>query len=43
MLGARRVLAVLDGMQGVTRDPKYRATTWLRRRALLGVSLLTPD
>ena len=43
MLGARRVLAVLDGMQGVTRDPKYRATTWLRRRAQLGVSLLTPD
>ena len=42
-LGARRVLAVLDGMQAVTHDPKYRATTWLRRRALLGVSLLTPD
>jgi 3-hydroxybutyryl-CoA dehydrogenase len=42
-LGARRVLAVLDGMQGVTRDPKYRATAWLRRRALLGISLLTPD
>lgn len=43
MLGARRVLAVLDGMQAVTHDPKYRATAWLRRRALLGVSLLTPD
>ena len=43
MLGGSRVLAVLDGMQAVTRDPKYRATTWLRRRALLGVSLLTPD
>ncbi len=42
-LGAARVLAVLDGMQGVTRDPKYRATTWLRRRAALGISLLTPD
>ena len=42
-LGPRRVLAVLDGMQAVTRDPKYRATTWLRRRALLGISLLTPD
>jgi 3-hydroxybutyryl-CoA dehydrogenase len=43
MLGARRVLAVLDGMQAVTRDPKYRATPWLRRRALLGISLLAPD
>jgi 3-hydroxybutyryl-CoA dehydrogenase len=42
-LGPARVLAVLDGMQTVTRDPKYRATAWLRRRALLGVSLLTPD
>jgi 3-hydroxybutyryl-CoA dehydrogenase len=42
-LGPARVLAVLDGMQAATRDPKYRATGWLRRRALLGVSLLTPD
>jgi 3-hydroxybutyryl-CoA dehydrogenase len=43
MLGRRRVLAVLDGMHTVTHDPKYRVTAWLRRRALLGVSLLTPD
>ena len=42
-LGAARVLGVLDGMQAVTHDPKYRATAWLRRRAKLGVSLLTPD
>jgi 3-hydroxybutyryl-CoA dehydrogenase len=42
-LGPARVLAVLDGMHGVTLDPKYRATAWLRRRARLGVSLLTPD
>jgi 3-hydroxybutyryl-CoA dehydrogenase len=42
-LSAARVLAVLDGMQAVTRDPKYRATAWLRRRAKLGISLLTPD
>ena len=43
ILGAARILAVLDGMQAITHDPKYRATTWLRRRAMLGVSLLTPD
>ena len=43
MLAPARVLAVLDGMQAVTHDPKYRATPWLRRRAQLGVSLLTPD
>jgi 3-hydroxybutyryl-CoA dehydrogenase len=42
-LGVERVLGVLDGMHEITRDPKYRATTWLRRRARLGVSLLTPD
>jgi 3-hydroxybutyryl-CoA dehydrogenase len=42
-LGPARVLAVLDGMHAVTRDPKYRATAWLRRRAKLGVSLKTPD
>ncbi len=43
VLGPARVLAVLDGMHAVTLDPKYRATTWLRRRARLGVSLATPD
>jgi 3-hydroxybutyryl-CoA dehydrogenase len=42
-LGPARVLQVLDSMFGLTHDPKYRATTWLRRRACLGVSLLTPD
>ena len=42
-LGPARVLAVLDGMHEITHDPKYRATTWLRRRARLGVSLHTPD
>ena len=42
-LGGTRVLAVLDGMHAITHDPKYRATTWLRRRAKLGISLLTPD
>lgn len=42
-LGPGRVLAVLDGMHAVTLDPKYRASAWLRRRARLGVSLLTPD
>jgi 3-hydroxybutyryl-CoA dehydrogenase len=42
-LGAARVLAVLDGMHTITLDPKYRATTWLRRRARLNVPLHTPD
>ena len=42
-LGPARVLTVLDNMQALTRDPKYRASGWLRRRAALGVSLRTPD
>jgi len=42
-LGPSRVLTVLDGMHAITLDPKYRASPWLRRRARLGVSLLTPD
>ncbi|HUL90410.1 MAG TPA: 3-hydroxyacyl-CoA dehydrogenase [Pseudolabrys sp.] len=42
-LGVASVLAVLDGMHAITLDPKYRATTWLRRRARLGVSLRMPD
>jgi 3-hydroxybutyryl-CoA dehydrogenase len=42
-LGPAGVLAVLDGMHAITLDPKYRASPWLRRRARLGVSLLTPD
>ena len=43
LLDPARVLAVLDGMHAITLDPKYRASPWLRRRARLGVSLLTPD
>ena len=43
LLGPAAILKVLDGMFALTQDPKYRATTWLRRRATLGVSLHTPD
>jgi 3-hydroxybutyryl-CoA dehydrogenase len=43
LLGPARVLAALDGMFAATHDPKYRATTWLRRRAALGISLKTAD
>jgi len=37
------VLSVLDEMHAITHDPQYRATTWLRRRARLGLSLHAPD
>lgn len=42
-LGADRILEILLSVHEVTGDPRYRPTPWLRRRALLGVSLLTPQ
>ncbi len=41
--GGKTILRILDGLYEFYRDPRYRASPWLRRRALLGVSLLTPD
>ncbi|MDR2093715.1 MAG: 3-hydroxyacyl-CoA dehydrogenase [Azoarcus sp.] len=42
-LGAATVLNILDRLHEFYRDPRYRPSPWLKRRALLGVSLLTPD
>ncbi|MFY9329465.1 MAG: 3-hydroxyacyl-CoA dehydrogenase [Georgfuchsia sp.] len=42
-LGASNVLAILDGMHALYRDPRYRPSPWLTRRAKLGISLLTPE
>ncbi len=42
-LGADRVLEILTSIHQMTGDPRYRPTPWLRRRAHLGVSLLTPE
>jgi 3-hydroxybutyryl-CoA dehydrogenase len=42
-LGAASVLAVLDALYQFYRDPRYRPSPWLNRRARLGVSLLTPE
>jgi 3-hydroxybutyryl-CoA dehydrogenase len=42
-LGAKRILAVLENMQELYQEPRYRPSPWLRRRAELGVSLLTPE
>jgi 3-hydroxybutyryl-CoA dehydrogenase len=38
-LGARRILAILDALCDTHRDPSYRASVWLRRRANLGLPL----
>jgi 3-hydroxybutyryl-CoA dehydrogenase len=42
-LGAGRVLEILISIFEMTGDPRYRPTPWLRRRAMLGKSLLTPE
>ncbi|MCW7536359.1 3-hydroxyacyl-CoA dehydrogenase [Aquabacterium sp. A7-Y] len=42
-LGPATVLRILQDLQDSTGDPRYRASPWLRRRARLGVSLLTEE
>lgn len=42
-LGAATVLQVLEELQASTGDPRYRPSPWLRRRAQLGLSLLTDE
>ena len=42
-IGAPKILAILEAMQSFYRDPRYRPSPWLKRRAKLGVSLLTPE
>lgn len=42
-LGARRVLALIEALHQFYQDPRYRPSPWLKRRAQLGVSLLTPE
>jgi 3-hydroxybutyryl-CoA dehydrogenase len=39
-LGPRNVLRILESLFGFYGDPRYRASPWLRRRAMLGMSLL---
>ena len=42
-VGAARILAVLEAMHELYKEPRYRPSPWLTRRARLGVSLLTPE
>ena len=42
-LGAATVLTILDALYTFYRDPRYRPSPWLTRRARLGISLLTPE
>jgi 3-hydroxybutyryl-CoA dehydrogenase len=42
-LGAKRILVVLEAMHDFYLEPRYRPSPWLKRRAALGMSLLTPE
>ena len=42
-LGPKQVLAVLEAMHEFYQEPRYRPSPWLRRRAALGISLLTSE
>ena len=42
-IGPAKVLAILEAMHDFYQEPRYRPSPWLKRRAKLGVSLLTPE
>ncbi len=42
-IGPTGILAILDALHDFYGDPRYRASPWLKRRARLGVSLLTAE
>jgi 3-hydroxybutyryl-CoA dehydrogenase len=42
-IGPKRVLAILEALYDFYKDPRYRPSPWLTRRARLGVPLSTPE
>jgi len=42
-LGPGKILRILERLLEFYGDPRYRPSPWLKRRARLGVSLLTPE
>ena len=42
-VGADKILAISEAMYDFYGDPRYRPSAWLKRRAQLGVSLLTKE
>ncbi|CUH81141.1 3-hydroxyacyl-CoA dehydrogenase family protein [Tropicibacter naphthalenivorans] len=42
-VGRERLLATMQGLQAVTGSERYRPSLWLRRRAMLGLSLMSAD
>ena len=43
LIGLRQTLDTLTRLQAITGDDRYRPSLWLRRRALLGLAITTPD
>ena len=42
-LGTRTTLTVLEQLQAITGEDRYRPTMWLKRRAGLGLPIHTPN
>ena len=42
-LGAENTLEILERLQEITGEDRYRPTMWLRRRALLDLPIHTPS
>jgi 3-hydroxybutyryl-CoA dehydrogenase len=42
-IGGGTILGILEGLHDFYQDPRYRPSPWLKRRAMLGVSLLSPE
>ena len=42
-VGAQRTLEILEAMHDFYQEPRYRPSPWLKRRAALGLSLMTPE
>ena len=42
-VGPKRILAILEGLHDFYADARYRPSPWLKRRAAIGASLLTPE
>ena len=42
-LGSKNVLRILEGLYASYGDPRYRPSPWLRRRALLGLSVFDTE
>lgn len=42
-IGPGLVLHILERLEAFYGDPRYRPSPWLKRRAMLGLSLLAPD